>query len=858
MAVGNKYQLHTLSRSQYDSLPKSSDYLYFVNESDGSISLYKGDVLVSNSFFIVSSLPSSGTLGKLYLNTGDGLVYYHSGSAWVKLAREVITSGLSGESTNDTVPSSKLVWDTISSFISTAQDAQASAESARDAAISAKADAETAMGNAESARDAAISAKVDAEAARGEAQTASAEADAARDAAISAKVGAEAARDDALSAKVEAESARGDAVSAKADAETARGEAQTASAEAESARDDAMAAKVGAEAARGDAESARSDAWAAKVEAESARDGAVASQAGVKEAQTAAESARDAALSAKADAEIAKADAEAVRSYVESARDAAVSAKADAEAARGEAESARDAVLSAKTDAESARGEAQTASAEAKSARDDAVAAKVGVQEAQASAESARDEAVSAKADAETAKVEAQTLRNQTEAIYDSVRATVATYYVGPAYNYGVTVDGTMLSFTWTDPADNNVVKWARTRLVMKTGGFPANENDGTVLIDVTERNQHKTVPFTWDAGVISGYYFALFTQTTGGVWNTGDDCPRFTTDELTWATIVMMSRTGTLLQYLGMEIGSVVDIPVNTLYPKLRYRLADIDYAGSFTKVSDFMYDNARSHNSIWIPYFLPSLGEGNSTATMMQFDAPELAYGATWDEVFVSGKAYYTVSGESYTQLTAGTDYQDGESVKEWQTLHGDTVYTKNHANRVSHGNNIWKESNMRQWLNSTGNDWFQKQNEYDVRSGSTGYSSGWLTGFVHGFLELVMPVYNKTARNTVSAITGGGGGGYDITLDKFWLMSAKEVFGSNNNNIAEGQQLAYFRDVAITNAQRIQYDDGGVASHVWLRSPHASNATYEYTIAPSGVSNNYALAGSAYAFQPAMCIA
>ena len=155
MAVGNKYQLHILSRSQYDSLPKSSDYLYFVSESDGRINLYKGDVLVSNSFFIVPSLPPSGTLGKLYLNTGDGLVYYHSGSAWVKLSREVITSGLSGASTNDTVPSSKLVWDTINSFISTAQEAQASAEAARDEAISAKADAEAARGNAETARDSA-------------------------------------------------------------------------------------------------------------------------------------------------------------------------------------------------------------------------------------------------------------------------------------------------------------------------------------------------------------------------------------------------------------------------------------------------------------------------------------------------------------------------------------------------------------------------------------------------------------------------------------------------------------------------------------------------------------------------------
>lgn len=522
----------------------------------------------------------------------------------------------------------------------------------------------------------------------------------------------------------------------------------------------------------------------------------------------------------------------------------AMSAKADAETAMGNAETARGAAVSAKVDAEIARGEAE-------SARSDAWAARV-------EAESARDEAVSAKDDAECAKVEAQTLRSQTEAIYESVKATVATYYVGPAYNYGVTVDGTMLSFTWTDPADNNVVKWARTRLVMKTGGFPANENDGTVLIDLIERNQHKTVPFTWDAGVISGYYFALFTQTTGGVWNTGDDCPRFTTDELTWATIAMMSRAGTLLQYPGMEIGSVVDIKVNDLYPKLRYRLADIDYAGSFIKVSDFMYDNTRTHNSIWIPYFVPSLGEGNSAASMMQFDATESSYGATWDDVFIAGKAYYTASGEGYTKLTAGTDYQDGESVAEWQTLHGDKVYTKNHPDRAENGSNSWKESNMRQWLNSTGNDWFHKQNEYDVKSRSTGYSSGWMTGFVTGFLDLVMPVYNKTARNTVSSIAGGGGGGYDITLDKFWLPSLKEFNGGSVNDIAEGSQFAYFRDVATTNTQRIQYDEGGTARTVWLRSPNANFAHSEYNINPSGAGNhNYGHAYNAYAFQPAMCL-
>lgn len=456
---------------------------------------------------------------------------------------------------------------------------------------------------------------------------------------------------------------------------------------------------------------------------------------------------------------------------------------------------------------------------------------------------------------------ECQTIRNQTEAIYESVKATVSTYYVGPAYNYGVTVDGTMLSFTWTDPADNNVVKWARTRLVMKQGGFPADENDGTALIDVTERNQHKTVPFTWDAGVISGYYFALFTQTTGGVWNTGDDCPRFTTDELTWATIGMMSRTGTLLQYPNMKIGSVVDKKVKDLYPKLRYMLADIDYSDSFKKVSDFMYDHTRTHNSIWIPYLLPSLGEGNSNASLMQLDAAELAYGETWDKVFVTGKAYYTVSGETYTRLTDGKDYKNGESVSDWETIHGDSVYSMNHPDRARWGYNNWKDSNMRQWLNSSGEYWFQKQNEYDVQSGSTGYSSGWLTDLVPGFLELVMPVYNKTSRNRWPTITGGGGGGYDITLDRFWLLSATEFGGNSVNDIAEGSQLAYFSDVAVSNAQRIQYDDNGVANNVMLRSPFSgagpANCTFITTDGYVIDTTTGTAAANNYAFQPVMCI-
>ena len=546
----------------------------------------------------------------------------------------------------------------------------------------------------------------------------------------------------------------------------------------------------------------------------------------------------------------------------EAARSAAVTAKT-------EAETARDGAVTAKTEAETARDGAVTAETGAETARDGAVTAKTG-------AETARDGAVTAKTAAETARDQAGYLSNGTDeqvaplgvehsakvwaeqvsAIRSEILAVVSQHYVGVADNYGLTIDGTAISFTWRDPADNDVVRWKRTRLIYKQGGFPANESDGVVLLDNYVRNAHQITPFVFDMLAVSDYYFALFTESTAGVWNVGDDAPRFTTDVLTWGTIAMMSRAGTLLQYPNMHIGSVVDIQTNSLYPALRWKLAHIDYKGAYERIEDFMLDNNRHHNSIWIPNYLPCLGD-SQTAVQIQFDAPEKTYAPTWDTVFINGKAYYTVSGETYTQLVAGDDYENGDNIAEWQTTEGQPVYTMNHADRISSGCNSWMMSIIRQGLNGRGSSLWTPQNEYDVQSSHSFYTTGWLAGFSDGYLANVMPVRNKTARNTVSAVSGGGGGGYDMTLDKFWLPSMTEVYNTNINNIAEGYQFNYFKDVATTNADRIQVDEGGTARYVWLRSAYASNTRIVNNINTSG-SNTTTNASSANAFLPAQCVA
>lgn len=78
----------------------------------------------------------------------------------------------------------------------------------------------------------------------------------------------------------------------------------------------------------------------------------------------------------------------------------------------------------------------------------------------------------------------------------------------------------------WQDP-ENTVISgstfstWAGTKLVMKESGYPANADDGTLVVDNTTRDKYKTTGYTV-TGLTNGkkYYFALFPYSTDGIYN--------------------------------------------------------------------------------------------------------------------------------------------------------------------------------------------------------------------------------------------------------------------------------------------------------------------------------------------------
>lgn len=496
-----------------------------------------------------------------------------------------------------------------------------------------------------------------------------------------------------------------------------------------------------------------------------------------------------------------------------------------------------------------------------------ATAAQTATQKAQEAAKSATGAATAqtasedAQTASESARDDALSYRDQTQALHASVMAAVGSFLVGPAYNVGVTVSGTQVSICWSDPADNlkddltAYAYWAKTRLVMKTGGFPENETDGVTLAESTTRHQYRDTPFVWDAGVVSDYYFALFTCTTGGQWNCDDNAPRFTTESTSLRTLMMMIRNGTAELFPGLSLGAVLSFKPLPLYSETQFRVIDLDYKGDNEDIRMFHRDQERIHNIILMPEYLPRPTGSNTYATA-QFDAAENSYGRTAHEVFQPGYAYYAldVATATYSQLEAGTDYTVGDAIADYQ----EPVYEKNHNDRVSYGCNSWKESNMRQWLNATGSPWFEPQNPFDVAPSASAQSVGLLGCFDQEFRECIQPVYNKTARNTIAATNHGGGGGYDTTLDTVWLPGLTEFDGQKVNGIADGAQFRYFSEIAVTNADRIMYDLGGTARHAWLRSANASSVRASYFIYTSGASLSNSYCSLAYGVPFAIALA
>ena len=184
------------------------------------------------------------------------------------------------------------------------------------------------------------------------------------------------------------------------------------------------------------------------------------------------------------------------------------------------------------------------------------------------------------------------------------------------------------------------------------------------------------------------------------------------------------------------------------------------------------------------------------------------------------------------------------------------------RNFTERNAYGSNRWRDSVVRQWLNSdaeavpssdttTVSNWWKPATVFDRVPGGAKLA-GFLNGLDPEFVAVLGEIEVKTALCDCDKVDGAT---YDITHDKVWLQSMTEIFGSNNNGIAEGTQLAYW--VGASDADRIKYE-GSTARYWWTCSTNPISPALIRTVYTSGVLNSGNVGvSSAYGIVPTFCI-
>lgn len=174
----------------------------------------------------------------------------------------------------------------------------------------------------------------------------------------------------------------------------------------------------------------------------------------------------------------------------------------------------------------------------------------------------------------------------------------------------------------------------------------------------------------------------------------------------------------------------------------------------------------------------------------------------------------------------VTEGTDGQELGTL----TMAGDFSNNLNSIYRVRYGSNNYKESAIRQWLNSSaaaGSVW-TPQTKFDMPPSWAANTAGFMNGMDADFLAVIGKTHIAVARNTVC-----DGGGYDETDDYFFLPSRNEVYGGVEvSGVNEGAPYPYYADYSDLNeagmgndSNRIKYRNG-TAQYWWMRTPDSGN--------------------------------
>lgn len=173
-------------------------------------------------------------------------------------------------------------------------------------------------------------------------------------------------------------------------------------------------------------------------------------------------------------------------------------------------------------------------------------------------------------------------------------------------------------------------------------------------------------------------------------------------------------------------------------------------------------------------------------------------------------------------------------------------------NALQRIRYGSNNYKESAIRQWLNSN-------KAAGQVWAAQTGWDRPptWVetvNGFMYDMDADFLSAIKKTHITVARAQTIEGGNAYDEMDDYFFLLSKPQVYGWYTiQNIDEGNIYPYFKDYSQLLSANINADKNRIktknnsATWWWLRSPGVSDGSNVWSVGTAGSMNLYSAANA-----------
>ena len=653
-----------------------------------------------------------------------------------------------------------------------------------------------------------------------------------------------------------ASEARDGAVAANASAQEAKTEAQTASNTANEAANKATSKASEASASVTEAGKATNAAVAAKTAAETAQQRAETAQQASEDAQRKAEIAKN---EAQENATIANNKASKASQYATTATNKASEASTSAKNAKTYSEQAQASATTANTKADEASASANSAKVSADNAQQSATNAQTymgssstSASKAQANAEKTQSdkEAVeSAKSDvlsavdnaqnyADSAQSASQAIQNMNvkattlepdsdatvEKTVDAISGAVTLTYGIPKGQVGEKGDkgdtgGSGVYIGTSAPSDENIKVWIDTDEEGSDIYEPINE----LKKDVESLNEKISIlanrGSSWEEirqNVKMGYGETIYPVGTDFEVECTENSPYtsivFTVvdhsviDNEPCMTLLMKNA----INGLQFEHEQALIVPTETLVAGTYHFNFPDNYDASHdgTKTVQFtLVNDVQANDQIMIQYPNNQSWIGKNLTVYSNFTGTVLETCAMSE-------------GEDGTDLGVA----DGSGII-------------NHITRARYGANNWKESAVRQWLNTDAlvNEWQTQQNRYQRPCTYLTKQNGFMSWFNSDFVGVIKETNHLNRTNRV----------YDSlgvktpysTNDKFFLLSQEEVGFNSEDDIICGTCFDYYVDAE--NIDRIKYDINNSATAMWwwLRTPHPSSATSERSVNYNG---------------------